>query len=82
VELQVTVKEPATMGGNIQFTGEGFLFHVDYIGETLLGWLRDCGVKSKYLQYLLDTEYRENPRDYLPSEILYQIIIEGKAAQS
>ncbi len=45
--------------------------------ETLLEYLRRCGVvKAKYLQYLLDEEYRPNPKDFLPTEILYQLIVE------
>ena len=27
-------------------------------------------------QYLLDTEYRPNPKDYNPTEVLYQISVE------
>lgn len=51
LELLVTVVEPATLGGNIQFTGEGFLFHPDYVAETLLAYLERCGVKeAKSLQ--------------------------------
>lgn len=51
LELLVTVVEPATLGGNIQFTGEGFLFHPDYVAETLLAYLTRCGVKeAKSLQ--------------------------------
>jgi len=51
LELLVTVVEPATLGGNIQFTGEGFLFHPDYVAETLLAYLGRCGVKeAKSLQ--------------------------------
>lgn len=34
-------------------------------------------------QYLLDTEYRPNPKDYNPTEVLYQISVEkGGAARS
>jgi hypothetical protein len=51
LEVLVTVVEPATLGGNIQFTGEGFLFHPDYVAETLLAYLGRCGVKeAKSLQ--------------------------------
>jgi hypothetical protein len=56
------------------------LFHPDYVGETLLAYLRRSGVpKARYLQYLLDTEYREDPRDYNPTEVLYQITVEKQA---
>ncbi len=71
------------MGGNIQFTGEGFLFHPDYVDCTLLAYLRRCGVGgAKALQYLLDTEYRPNPKDYNPTEILYQISLEKSGSGS
>lgn len=33
-------------------------------------------MRAKYLQYLLDEEYRENPKDYQPTEVLYQLILE------
>lgn len=47
--------------------------------ETLLEYLRRCGVQSpKYLQYLLDEQYRPNPKDYSPTEIVYQLIVEKK----
>ena len=81
LELLLTVVEPATLGGNVQFTGENSLFHPDYVVETLLSYLRRCGVKScNSLQYFLDTEYRPNPKDYSPSEILYQIVLENSKA--
>lgn len=99
----LTHMHTATLGGNSQFTSEGFLFHPDYVGgallnansswfapyhsftlfvvlhtlpETLLEYLRRCGLQAKYLQYLLDENYRENPKDFTPTEVLYQLIVE------
>lgn len=51
--------------------------------ETLLEYLRRCGIKkAKYLQYLLDEEYRPNPKDYQPTEILYQLIVDNGSASA
>ena len=56
----------------------GFLYHPELIANTLESYLRQSKVKGvKYLQYFLDTEYRENPKDYAPTEILYQFILEN-----
>jgi hypothetical protein len=64
LELLVTVVEPATLGGNIQFTGEGFLFHPDYVAETLLAYLERCGVKeAKSLQVRKGRKRRRRRRE-------------------
>ena len=62
---------------SVIFVMTGFLFHPDYVVETLLSYLRQNGVKkAKALQYFLDDQYRENPKDYSPTEIVYQIILD------
>lgn len=59
LEVLVTVVEPATLGGNVQFTGEGFLFHPDYVAETLLAYLALCGVRNAKALQVRKTHFDE-----------------------
>lgn len=71
-DLLVSIFEPATLGASLQITGEQSRFAPEFIGTTLAALLETAGIRSAYVTFFVDPEYRPNPKDYFPNEQLIQ----------
>ena len=72
VDCLVSVYEPATLGASLQITGEQSRFAPDLVGATLTAMWESQGIRSAWVTFFVDPEYRPNPKDYYPNEQLLQ----------
>lgn len=72
VDCLLSIFEPATLGADLQITGEQSRFGPDFVGTTLAALWESIGVRSSWEIFFVDPEYRPNPKDYSPNEQLIQ----------
>jgi len=75
IDCLVSLYEPATLGASLQITGEQSRFGPDYVGATLAALWESIGIKSTWEVFFVDPEYRPNPKDYYPNEMLLQFTL-------
>ena len=68
----VSVFEPATLGASLQITGEQSRFAPEFVGTTIAAMWETAAIRSAYVTFFVDPEYRPNPKDYFPNEQLIQ----------
>ena len=79
VDFLVSVIEPATLGAALQITGEQSRFAPDLVGPTLAAlWEDTAGLTSTWETFFIDPVYRPNPKDYFPTEQLYQFTLRSR----
>mmetsp|Transcript_11094 Transcript_11094/g.14611 ORF Transcript_11094/g.14611 Transcript_11094/m.14611 type:complete len:123 (+) Transcript_11094:531-899(+) len=71
----ITVVESTTLGASLQLTGEQSRFVPDWLGPTMAALWEGCGVKVSWESFFVDPVYRPNPKDYYPSEQIFQFTI-------
>ena len=54
----------------MQMGGEGTRVKPDYVAAALTAYLEECGVSA---EYFVDKQYRPNPDDYQPTQVLAQL---------
>ena len=88
----VTIEQSATLGASLQLNGEGSRFAPDWLGPSLAALWEDKDMlvctsndNSKEIErqvswesFFVDPVYRPNPKDYFPTEQLYQFTIVNK----
>jgi hypothetical protein len=57
----------------MQMGGEGTRVKPDYVAAALTAYLEECGVSAEYSSYFVDKQYRPNPDDYQPTQVLAQL---------
>jgi len=67
-----TFDAPATLQAMLQMSGEGTRFKPDYVGIALGSYFAQCSIAADYASYFVDTQYRPNPDDYQPTQVLAQ----------
>lgn len=78
VNCLISVTRPATMGSALQITGEGSRFIPDFISPTIAALFEDIlggKVTVEWESYFVDSQYRPNPKDFFPDEILLQLTL-------
>jgi hypothetical protein len=76
VDLLVRVMGTATLGAALQINGEGSRFSPDFVGPTLAAlWEERAGLACTWETFFIDPVYRPNPKDYYPTEQLWQFTL-------
>lgn len=75
VDCLVSLFEPVTLGASLQITGEQSRFAPDFIGPTLAALWERASIRSSWDTFFVDQEYRPNPKDYFPNEVLLQFTL-------
>lgn len=75
VDCIVSIYEPSTLGASLQITGEQSRFAPDFVGPTLAALWESIGIKSSWEVFFVDNEYRPNPKDYFPNEVVLQFTL-------
>ena len=78
VDALVSIYEPATLGADLQITGEQSRFAPDFVGATLTALWGTANLKVAWVTFFVDPEYRPNPKDYYPNEQLLQYTLSKK----
>ena len=75
----VTIVESATLRASLQLTAEQSRFTPDWLGPTLAALWQECtGAQVQWETFFVDPVYRPNPKDYFPTEQIYQFTIVQK----
>ena len=68
--LSITIDQPVGLYALLQLGGEGVGIKPDLMGSAIAAYLQACGVSAEGQPYFVDSVYRPNPDDYLPSQLI------------
>jgi hypothetical protein len=75
VDCLVTVNQPAILRASLQIVNEQSRFLPDFVGPTMAALWEAAGLSTTWEVFFVDPDYRPNPKDYFPTEELFQFTI-------